>query len=113
MIEAYSFGSMRVLGQTYHNDLKIIRNQVIGDWWRLQGHVLSTEDIADVLESSVEILVVGTGAYGGLKVPPEVSRATSQRGIGLTSVPTDEAVAIFNRFHSEGRQAAGAFHLTC
>ena len=80
MIDTYRFGSMRVLGQTHHNDLKIIRKQVIGDWWRLRGHVLSTEDIAEILESSVEILVVGTGAYGGLEISPGVSRATSRRG---------------------------------
>jgi hypothetical protein len=113
MIEAYDFGTMRVMGQTHHHDLKIIENQVIDNWWRRQGHVLSTEDIADVLNAHVETLVIGTGAYGVMKVSPEVTEALSARGIELVSLPTREAVAAFNRLHRQGRHVAGAFHLTC
>ena len=113
MIETYDFGSMTVMGQTHHNDLKIIENEVIGNWWRRQGHVLHAEDIADILDAPVDVLVVGTGAYGNMELTPEVARAVSKRGIELIPIPTGEAVARFNSLRAQGKRVAGAFHLTC
>ena len=113
MIETYSFGSMTVMRQKYRNDLKIIGNQIIGDWWRREGHALYAEDIDDILYSAVEVLVVGTGAYGSMKVTEEATKAIKGRGINLLAVPTKEAVSIFNSLHARGKRVAGAFHLTC
>ncbi len=113
MIETYSFGSMTVMRKKYRNDLKIIGNQIIGDWWRREGHALYAEDIDDILYSAVEILVVGTGAYGSMRVTEEAAKAIEGRGINLVAVPTKEAVSIFNNLHTEGKRVAGAFHLTC
>ena len=113
MIESYSFGSMTVLGERHRNDLKIIDKQVIGNWWRKEGHALYSEDIDDILYSAVEMLVVGTGAYGSMKVTEEAAKAIAGRGIKLVAVPTREAVSIFNNHHTVGKRVAGAFHLTC
>ena len=113
MIETYDFGTMAIMGRVHHNDLKIIGSHVIGDWWRRQGHVLCTEDIQDILDAPVETLVVGTGAYGAMEVPCEVVETVAKRGIELVSLPTKEAVAIFNDLHGQGKRVAGAFHLTC
>ena len=113
MIETYSFGSMKVKGKTHRNDLKIIGDQVIPEWWRRRGHLLVAEDIIDILDARVEVLVVGTGAYGGLELAPQVAEEASRRGIELVSAPTEKAVTVFNRLFDEGKQVAGAFHLTC
>jgi hypothetical protein len=113
MIETYSFGSMTVMRKKYRNDLKIIGSQIVGDWWRREGHALYPEDIDDILYSAVEILVVGTGAYGSMKVTEEAAKAIGGRGIKLVAVPTKEAVSLFNNLHNEGKRVAGAFHLTC
>jgi hypothetical protein len=113
MIESYEFGRMRVEGQIHHDDLKIIENRLIGNWWRRRGHALYPEDIADILEASVEILVVGTGEYSNMTVTREVSEALSKRGIELISAPTEEAASKFNDLHAQGKRVAGAFHLTC
>jgi len=113
MIEAYGFGSMTVMGQKHRNDLKIIDREVVGNWWRKEGHAIYAEDIDDILYSTAEILVVGTGAYGGMKLTEEATRAIKGRGIELVAVPTKEAVTIFNTLHGQGKRVAGAFHLTC
>ena len=113
MIESYNFGNMKVLGENHRNDLKIIDNQIVGNWWRWEGHALHTEDIDDILYSSVETLVVGTGAYGGMKVTQEAAKALEGRGIKLVAVPTKEAVTIFNTLLAKDKTVAGAFHLTC
>ncbi len=113
MIESYEFGCMEVEGRTHHDDLKIIENRLVGNWWRRRGHTLNPEDIRDILEASVEILVVGTGEYGNMTVTREVSEALSKRGIELISAPTGVAVSKFNDLHAQGKRVAGAFHLTC
>jgi len=113
MIESYDFGYMRVNGETHSDDLKIVENRVIGNWWRRQGHILHAEDISEILEPPVDILVIGTGEYGNMRVTPEVIEAVSQRGIELISAPTKEAVSTFNNLRAQGKRVAGAFHLTC
>lgn len=113
MIESYSFGNMTIMGESHRNDLKIIENQIIANWWRREGHALYAEDISDILYSGVEMLVVGTGAYGSMRVTEEAKKAMEGRGIKFVAVPTKEAVTIFNTLHGQGKRVAGAFHLTC
>lgn len=113
MIESYSFGSMTITGQSHRNDLKIIDDKIVGNWWRREGHALYAQDIDDILYASVETLVVGTGAYGGMRVTEEAAQAIEGQGINLVAVPTKEAVSIFNSLHAQGKRVAGAFHLTC
>jgi hypothetical protein len=113
MIESYRFGSMTVMGKVHHSDLKIIGKTVIGNWWRREGHAIHVEDIGDILAAPVEILVVGKGDPGRMQVTDQAVKALEGKGIQLFSVPTKEAVSIFNKLDSEGKRVAGAFHLTC
>jgi hypothetical protein len=101
MIESYSFGSMTITGQSHRNDLKIIDDKIVGNWWRREGHALYAQDIDDIL------------SYGGMKVTEEAAQAIEGQGISLVAVPTKEAVSIFNSLHAQGKRVAGAFHLTC
>lgn len=113
MIESYSFGNMKVRGEDHRNDLKIIDRQIVGNWWRREGHALYPEDIDDILYSAAETLVVGTGAYGNMKITEEAAKTVEGKGIKLVAAPTKEAVTIFNNLNSQGKKVAGAFHLTC
>ena len=113
MIESYSFGSMKVMGESHRNDLKIIDNKIVGNWWRREGHALYAQDIDDIVYSTAETLVVGTGAYGSMRITEDAETTLEGRGIKLVAAPTKEAVSIFNDLHSQGIRVAGAFHLTC
>ncbi len=113
MIESYRFGEMVVSGKSYHRDLKIINGRVVPDWWRREGHSLCLDDIRDILESDCEILVIGTGAYGVMKVPESVKQALEQRGLKVEIYPTAKAAERFNELFASKQKVAGAFHLTC
>ena len=80
MIDSYHFGAMTVRGKVHRNDLKIIGDQIIGDWWRLEGHALHAEDIADILAAPVEVLVVGSGEPGRMEVTRAAAQALERRG---------------------------------
>ncbi len=112
-IEDYSFGRIVINGRAYNSDVKIILDKVVPNWWRKEGHHLYPEDIQDILDSGVEILVVGTGAYGVMKIDPTVKEACAERGIRLETYKTAEAVKRFNELARAGEKVAGAFHLTC
>ena len=113
MIEAYRFGEMVVAGRVFRRDLKIIEGRVRPDWWRKEGHYLQPEDLEDIWAASPEILVVGTGASGVMRIDPRVEEKAASLGIKLEAYPTAKAVERFNELWQAGRRVAGAFHLTC
>lgn len=109
----YRFGSIVAGGAKYTNDLKVVAGEVVPDWWRREGHALHPEDIADVFAAKVEVLVVGTGQPGRMRVLPQTSEMLKNSGIEEITLPTAQAVKKFNELVDQGSRVAGAFHLTC
>ncbi|MGO9017968.1 MAG: Mth938-like domain-containing protein [Syntrophobacteraceae bacterium] len=109
----YNFGEIEVDGKRYTGDIKIIEGTVISDWWRAQGHKLASSDIEDILSGSPEILVVGKGLPGRMKVSDELRERLALIGTSLVDEPTPKAVETFNSLKKSGKKVAGVFHLTC
>jgi len=113
MIEKYSFGSMVIKGQTYKADLKIIGGDVVANWRREEGHRLIIEDINDIWEYKPEVLIVGTGFFGMMKIDEALKKFLEENGIKLIAWRTGKAVNVFNEVYGKVKKIAGAFHLTC
>ena len=111
-IESYSFGKMVYEGKAYTSDLIIYPDRVDSSWWRLKGHLLQLEDLKEILAENPDILIIGTGAMGVMKVPAPLIKQLENQGIKLLLEKTGEAVKIFNTA-GQGRKVIGAFHLTC
>ncbi|MDI6815100.1 MAG: MTH938/NDUFAF3 family protein [Dehalococcoidales bacterium] len=112
IIDSYQFGLIVVNGKRYSSDVIIFPDRVRGDWWRKGGHQLCLDDIAEVIAENPEVLVVGTGASGLMKVLPEVQQAVEARGIKLIVETTDRACHTYNQLcHSQ--KVVAALHLTC
>ena len=112
IIDSYQFGQIVVNGKKYMSDVIIFPDSVTDNWWRKIGHQLCLDDIAEVLTENPEVLVVGTGSSGLVKVLPEVRQVVDARGIELIVEATDNACHTYNQFcHS--RRAVAALHLTC
>ena len=103
---------MVVDGEAYTDDLILLPDRVVPDWWREQGHRLSPEDLEAVFAAQPDVLVVGTGANGVMRVPAEAKKAIREAGIELKVAHTDRAWQLYNDLQ-ERRETAGAFHLTC
>ncbi|MGD8623700.1 MAG: MTH938/NDUFAF3 family protein [Anaerolineae bacterium] len=111
-IKNYRFGEIVVDGETHSKDLIILPDRVVGGWWRESGHTLQAADLEAVFEAGPEVLVVGRGAYGRMRVPDETKRTIEEQGIKLIAHRTKEAVETYNEMRT--RQAvAAALHLTC
>jgi len=111
-IERYSFGSITIDGRTYTSDVIIYPERVDPSWWRKEGHILSIKDLDDVIKAKPDLLIVGTGAYGVMKVPKETISYLESKGIEVQIDLTKNAVELFNKLQSD-RKVIAAFHLTC
>jgi len=112
MIQGYDFGKMVVDGRVYSADLVLLPDRINPFWWRQEGHTLSPADLQDVLAEEIEVLVIGTGFFGLLKVSREVKRAAAAKGIELVVEKTKTAAQRYNELVAR-RRTAGVFHLTC
>ena len=112
-IDHYEFGQIDIEGQRYNSDVIILPEKVRQHWWRKEGHRLGTEDLNAVLEAKPELLVVGTGYYGNMKIPDDARTYLMSKGIRLKASPTTKAVEEFNRLQREMANIVAALHLTC
>jgi len=102
-------------GKRYTSDVIVFPDRVSDRWWRKEGHHLIVEDLSEVLasEAQPEVLVVGTGHSGMMRISDDVEAALRSRNIELVVQPTKQACQIFNQHLKAGRRAVAALHLTC
>ena len=111
-IDSYRFGSIVVNGQQYDSDVIIFPDRVRDNWERKSGHELHLGDIAEVLAGDPEVLIVGTGAGGVMRVAPEVYQKAKEAGIKLIVEPTGQACQTYNQL-CQSPKVIAALHLTC
>ena len=113
MIEQYSFGSMIISGKRYTSDLKIINGQVFPDWWRKKGHSVAVNEVTDILSAKPDYLIIGSGKFGLMKVSDPLRVHLSNCGIQVIVKRSKTAMEIYNQMYADGKNIAGAFHLSC
>ena len=114
-LDKFRFGSVRIDGVTYENDVLIDRGKVQkrkkkgSKPFRDQfGHTpLSVEE---KIPWKCETLIVGTGAEGALPVMPEVQSEAQRRKVELVVAPTKKAIGLFNK---QPAKANAILHVTC
>jgi len=112
MIESYDFGRIVINGKKFGSDVIIFADRIDGNWWRREGHTLSVDDLKEIVEAKPEVLVVGTGYSGLMKIHPETESYLKSLGIELIAAKTEKACKIYNEF-SKSRKVVAALHLTC
>jgi len=104
---------MVIDGIPYTHDVIIHNNYVQSDWWRKRSHHLILADIPSLLFEKPDVLVVGTGKFGLMKIDKEVIRYCDKHGIELIWKDTSSAVDAYNDLQDSGKHFIAAFHLTC
>src|SRR6266550_684425 len=114
-VDRFRFGSIRIDGRTYANDVVLDRGKVskrkkkASKPFRDQfGHTpLSNEEN---IPWKCATLVVGTGVEGSLPVMPEVEREARRRGVELVTAPTPKAIALLK---TTRKSTNAVLHVTC
>ncbi|MGD0184048.1 MAG: MTH938/NDUFAF3 family protein [Roseiarcus sp.] len=116
-IDATEFGSITVDGKTYDHDVIIrLSGKVEKRRKRLSkqqygtSHVISKEEAKFVFEDGCDLLIVGAGQEGNVRLSPEASAYFDKKRCHVLLEPTPEAIRTFNR--SSERKVA-LMHVTC
>jgi hypothetical protein len=113
MIESYRFGEIKIDGKTYTSDVIIYPDRIDSSWWRKTSHELGTYDIPDeVFKQNPDVILVGTGSPGLMKVLPESKKLIESKGIKLIIEDTQKACKTYNQLNKTQKVIA-LFHLTC
>jgi hypothetical protein len=110
-IDSYRFGEVVIDGISYRKDVLILSDRVIPNWWREAGHSLSIQDLDLLLQTNPKTIVIGTGAFGRMKVPLTTIRSLEDAGCVVIIERSKRACDRFNELQDP--TAAAALHLTC
>jgi hypothetical protein len=107
------FGHITIDGKRYSSDLIIYPDgRIMDSWWRKKSHVLSIDDIGDLIRSGPDVIIAGTGISGMMKPEDGLRELLVQKGIRFMPAPNGEAMHLFNNA-SRKLRAGACFHLTC
>ena len=79
-------------------------------WFRDKTHWVSIDEVQGLLSPGVEVLVIGTGWEGAVRVDPAVA---APEGVEVRALPAPEALALYNQYRAHGRRVALIAHSTC
>lgn len=113
--EGTSFGSVVFNGKHYEYDIMVLpdgkvekRRKNLSKSIFGTSHKLVPEELEFLKEA--EIIVIGTGQSGLLRLTKEAEDWVKNRGIRVILAPTPEAIKKYNKL--EGKKAA-LIHVTC
>lgn len=104
---------MVINGEEYTKDLIIYSDRIKGNWRRKKGHLLQKEDLEEIIEKDPDVLIVGTGAYGLMKIPEDTVKFIESNDIKLIDNKSKKAVDEYNKYKGKKEKTVAAFHLTC
>lgn len=116
-IDKTKFSSITVSGENYEKDILIRLNgkvekrkkklskEVYGT-----SHILSLAEAEDVYEKGAELIIIGSGQEGMLKLSDESAGFFEKKGCKVELLPTPEAIQAWNKAKGS---TIGLFHITC
>ncbi len=112
-IEKVGFGWIIIDGKKYEQDVLILATgEILNRYENFSGnnHEFSIEEAKKLLNPKPEVIIIGTGQSGFLKVKEETIEFLKSIKVRLIALPTPKAIEIFNKLKEI---KAAIFHLTC
>jgi len=110
-ITAVRFGEVEIDGKVYFSDMIV--------WWdgrieyREKSHVIGMSDFLKLAEKKPDIIVVGRGMNGDVKIEEEVEQAAEDKKIEIYHELSPKAAKMFNGFVADKKKAVAVIHSTC
>lgn len=115
-IDSDGWGMLSVAGATY-KDAKLWPGGARGWNWNETGtsHSPGTSpaDVAELIDSGAEVVILSTGRTGRLGVAPSTIDHLRRQGVEVEVLATDEAIDRYNRLAGEGVAVGALIHSTC
>jgi len=81
--------------------------------WSVTNSYHKFDSASSSLKTKPEILIIGNGAVGMMKITEELRKFIEEKGIQCLDFNTAQACNEFNKFKDSGEKIAVALHLTC
>jgi len=126
LIDFYDFGRIKIDGKFYERDVVIFPDRVFSPWIKKTGHYIDAEELSlipDLLKDNPELVIIGTGYDGVMRVAPDVEEffrtnpvrnevSNGTKGIEVIIQKTIDAWKTYNET-SKNKKVVALFHLTC
>ncbi len=109
-IRSTSDQKIRIGSQVWSEPIALTPSGVLEDWVPVPVKSLTIDDLAVLIETGPELIVLGTGAQQ-LLPDRDLMFAMARRGIGLEVMDTPAAARTFNVLVAEGRSVAAVLFL--
>lgn len=117
-IDSTRYGDITIDRARYRQVLIVGGRVMERDYDRLTStygtsHRIGPWEVAELDKGSPEVVVVGKGQSGMLRVEKTFVDHFREKGVEVIAVETPEAVRLFNEKMAEGKRVNGLFHTTC
>lgn len=115
--DSTSFGEVTIDGVSY-GDVLVVGDRILprnkGTLRRVFGtsHAVSDEEVKKLLEGDPDVVIIGTGQSGVLRVEKAVEEKIKTAGVELIVLETPQAIRKFNEI-SRNRKINALIHTTC
>jgi len=113
MINSTKFGSIMVGNKKYDNDVFVSYRDTVKEGETNSRHLISKKELDLLLADKPDVIVLGTGQEGCMKISPDSSELAKNRGIEIVESKTPDAIKKFNHLYASGRKVVGYMHVTC
>jgi hypothetical protein len=109
-IQFVKFGEVMVDGKVYYSDMIV--------WWDGEKefvpktHILDMKAFSKLLRKKPDMVVVGTGQQGCVRISDDVRERANDRGIKIFEDTSAKAADIFNGLVATGKNVVAFIHTT-
>ena len=110
-INSMKFGEITIDNKVYYSDMVV--------WWngrieyRTKSHTFEVEEFSRIAAKKPEIVIVGTGIEGIVRISDDVDALAKEMKIEIFSDLSPKATEMFNAFQNEGKKVVAVIHATC
>ncbi len=112
MIDQFEYGTIVIDGQTYESDVIIFPDGAVARWEHKDEHVLRPTDVNKVIEAKPEVVIIGLGTVGNVKMHPKAEKCLKEAGIEVMVHRTNKACETYKELRTQ-RKVAAILHITC
>ena len=111
MIDRFKYGSLVIDGEIHTSDIVISPDGLLRPRAFTEKHVLHPEDLAEIIKTKPQVLVIGSGTVGNLVVHPKAAKRLQRAGIEVLAYRTHKACETYRELRGQRRLAA-ILHIT-
>ena len=109
-INNLAFGTIIVDGKKFNTDVAVSWDGEVIE--REKSHLFSKKELMDlIMLKDPELVIVGTGTAGSVKIDPAAIEFAKSEGIRLLAFQNDKIVDEFDK-HSRNKKVVAVIHIT-